>query len=478
MTATVWKLLGLTVLSWSVAGLSAAEQYDWFALKSHFPEDLVFTGSVEYPRRAKISFEEKGRITFIAPAGKFLRGRILNDIGQVVKQGDVIAQQDTAGPQHNLELAKLRLSEAQASLTESEADYQRDLSLHKTEVISTKQYLQTKLKYDTAQVEFEKARVELEKARYVLDSCTVAAPFNCMISEIYYYPGTVVDNAQDVLEIVLLSPMKVVVPLSEQLTSQIDLTTSVKVFPVGAETPVAAWFDQKDVLTDRLNCYVENPLLPIGTLTAEERQLPRIDELSFVNESEPEPGRPVFWIDPPALHRDTAGEFVWKVTDAAAYDDKRPVTRSMTLKRVPVRSINMLTVQGVYRMQAIEPAPELSKFDLLANQVPAALTGDAAKVAYQAQMRQFRPGEQLQVNLRGNFELEGFYLPKKALLYNEDDAEYFLLAVAGGKAEKISVAKLGESMNYVRVNAPQLKDGLQIIVPRLGQKIEAGQVVQ
>lgn len=365
------------------------------------PVELSFRGRVDYSNTSVISFEASGRLAYVAPVGRVVQSSIYSQDGKVIRPGGLLARQDTEIPFSNVKLAEARLEETIAVLAEKQANFERDRNLLAKKAVSLKDYLATEVAFETARIAKHRAELDLELAREVLAGCSIYAPFDGVVEEVYQRNGASVDVAHRVLKLSALNPIKIVVNLPENLTRQLDLTDGVDIYPVGASKPVLGWFDNRTISAKQVECYAENPLEPIGVLTAEEAKLPKVDDLSFVyfdgRKSEPTP----WWVPKQALQTAPDGsKFVWKLEYPAP---KLPVKRELTLKKIPVVPLDLEIQVGGYWLLGIKVCEHLKRGDLLAGSVPADCK-DGDKVVYQTKRPRFRPGENVLIKIRGNFE--------------------------------------------------------------------------
>lgn len=453
------------LLSGAGAALSAdATKPETYQVRKEFRPQLRFTGTIDYSNSVVVSFEEKGRLAYVAPVGTYVESDVFDLGGKVVQKGGLLAKQDTEIPENNLKLAKIKQKEAEVNLSEKEQAFQRDKTLFEKKAVSAKQFLESQLNYETALIDRQKAKLEVERCRRVLDACYYYAPFNGIVVEVYQMVGAAVDVAHRVLKLCAISPIKVSIRLPEDITQQLDQTTQALVYPVDSLTPVPGWFDSRGLKTGMLECFVENPRLPVGDLTEEERKLPVIDNLSIISAEKLQWNPNLFWIEESALKQDAGGWFVWKLKHVKAADRNARLQRINTMQKVRVTLRDLEIFRGVYRMRAIEKNPNLSVDDVLAGTVPDSVT-DGARVVYQTRRRMFRPGEQVSVLLSPlpDPDPAGFYLPLAALRRNPDDSGFHVVVLENGKQTRVPVLFRLKQGAYVKVSAGKLKDGMLLL---------------
>ena len=450
--------------------LSADTKWETYRLQKEYRPKLRFTGTIDYSNTVIVSFEEKGRLAYVAPVGTYVESNVFDLNGKVIQKGDLLARQDTEIPENNLKLAEIKRKEAEITLTEKEQTYLRDKTLFEKKAVSTKQFLESQLIYETAFFDKQKAKLEVERCKRVLAACYYHAPFNGIVVEVYQLAGAAVDVAHRVLKLSAVSPIKVSIQLPEDITQQLDQTTQVLIYPVDSLTPVPGWFDSRGLKTGMLECFVDNPRLPVGGLTEEEKKLPVIDNLSIISNEKLQWNPSLFWIEEKALKKDKDGYFVWKLKGVKAADLKIRLKRINTIEKIRVTAQNVEIFRGVYRLRGIEKNPQLNTDDILVCNVPDSVkNGD--RVAYQTLRRLFRPGEQVQVVLQPLMEeaSSGFFVPLAALRRNQATDEFYVIALENGKTKRLPVFFHLKQKEFVKVSSNALKDGMTLIY---GEKME------
>jgi len=433
-----------------------------FTLKQDFSPKLEYTGDVEYSITAVVSFESKGRLSYVAPVGRSVESSVFDLDGSIVHEGDLLAKQDTGIPENDLRLAEIRVKEAEITLVEKKETYLRDKRLYEKKAVSTKQFLESQLIYETALFAKEKAELEVKRCKRVLDACYSRAPFNGVVEEVYQVAGAAVDVAHKVLKVSAVSPIKVTVKLPEDVTRHLDQTIRILIWPVDSLTPVQGWFDDRGIRTGRLISYVENPLNPLCELTPEERNLPQIDNLSVVTSEKLQWKPDMIWISFQALKQDDKGYYVWKLKGVKALDLKTPLHRVNVLEKVRVKASELEIFRGIYRLRGIEQGSGVDIHDVLAVDVPDSVkNGDRA--VYRTTRRLFRPGERVNVVLVPAVQHTGFYIPEKAVFRNPETEEFYVQARSGEKTIRIPVYLYEKLNHHVRVKASQLKEGTVLV---------------
>ena len=138
-----------------------------FKLVHKHAHERTYAGEVSYAKTADISFESKGRLTYVAPLGKYVQCEVLNMDGDIAWKGDLLARQDTDIPQSDVKIAKVLLERADAVLKDKADNYMRDSALSRKNVVSRRQYDETTMLYTTALNDKEKASLDLVRAQRI-----------------------------------------------------------------------------------------------------------------------------------------------------------------------------------------------------------------------------------------------------------------------------------------------------------------------
>ncbi len=446
----------------SVLVFSAFSEDTRFVLKKEFRPAMIYSGKITYSKTAVVSFEEKGRLSYVAPVGTYAENDVYDINGNVVFQGTLLAKQDTVIPENALQLAQVRLKETGVILAEKEQTYLRDKGLYGKKAVSTKQYLESQLYYETALIDRRKAEIELDRCKRVLEASSIRAPFQGVVEEVYQRRGAAVDVAHRVLKFSALSPARIQVALPEDITRQLDQTTQILVYPVDSLTPVAAWFGDSNMQAQSLECFADNPLLPVGELTEEEKKLPLIDDLSIIPSHRISREPLLLWIDPSMLKKDASGSFVWKLKDSIACVAQAPLKRINRLEKIPVTATDLEITGETVRLRGIRKTPALGIHDILAGSVPETVKS-GERVAYQTKRHRFLPGETVRVILLPSAKkFTGFYVPLAALREKAEGQYGIRILNPDGSERQEDIATFEKQGSYIRVSSPVLKDGMQL----------------
>lgn len=164
----------------------------------------ILTGSLQAITTVRIFNEEEGRITALP----FYEG-------DAVKQGEIIARIDDS-------LIQAELTKAQTNLKQAREDAKRINTLYRKKLAS-----EDELAHTRTALELAKAEVSLLETR--VSHTRIQAPFDGIISERLLETGDVVPVHSHILTLYDPGQIKIVIPLSELLLSNIKIGDEVQV---------------------------------------------------------------------------------------------------------------------------------------------------------------------------------------------------------------------------------------------------------
>ena len=186
---------------------------------------LKFPGMVRAAKKADLAFQRvQGRLS-----------QLPVDEGQMVKEGQLIAQLDQKDFKNNLRDAQGQLAKAKAALESAQSEYDRILRIQKKDPGAASESMVVKRReaVDQSKAEIDSAQAAVDTARDELGYTTLRAPFGGVVSKRY------VDNYQEVrakepiVSLDDVSSVEILVDVPELI---------VATFKEGGETQVVAEF--------------------------------------------------------------------------------------------------------------------------------------------------------------------------------------------------------------------------------------------
>lgn len=152
------------------------------------------------------------------------------EIGDSVKEGQVVAVVQPKEQVHrveedeaNLKVAQATLQEKESQLADAEKQEERSRRLRQKEFISTQELEQAEMRANTARAQRDLARAQLAQreaalaqSRYLLSLTQLVAPFTGVVTRRQIDPGAYVSSSTLILTLAVPDPLKVVVNVPER----------------------------------------------------------------------------------------------------------------------------------------------------------------------------------------------------------------------------------------------------------------------
>jgi hypothetical protein len=473
-----------------------ARPVTYLVLKESNPARLTrLTGSVEAWKREMLSSRVEGRLTNVVEPGVTIEGRILNDDGEVERPGTLLAtlqrdrhllRRDEAAAgvslakaraqQARTELERMipeRIKAAKALLARKTKEYQRQKTLLPQGATSQSRFEEVEKDVRQAAAALAKAEAEqstkaaeldaliaevagaeqvLRRAEVNLAECELYSPFSGQVARVHGIEGTFLLEGMPILTVQMMDPVKVEVAVSQETDSQVQFNQLVDVYLAGSDEPVPGMVYLKDTTADaatrtfNITILVRNRIIETDLPQEYQQQdLPRTTDLLSL-ESENADGKPPFYTEERTIHTDADGStFVWQAVGLTLADLRGDFNPVFTVKKVPVTpGDNFIHVLQVYRYQELTEFGSLDpQKDVVMGKLPAGVK-DGDKVFLSREEWLLRPGQLVQVELRGQSSQPGFYVPRPAIL------------LAGGKHYVFVVDEVGAGQEQAKRVAVQV----------------------
>lgn len=357
-----------------------------------------YTGTVEKGKSGSLAFENPGRIVYLKPVGQFAVAGIYDTKNNIIKKGDLVAQQDTSLPEAKIKSIEAQLSGARATFEEKKSDFERVSKLAEKNVSSQKAFDTAKKELEIATAEVKKLEANLQTEKYNLEACFLRAPFDGEVESHLYSEGTWVDHGKDVLTLSVSTVVKIKVNLPEDVTRKIALSDTIEVIaPNGQHLPV--WFENSAVTSDSVTLLTRNFMVPVTTLNGEQTKLPKVTKLSFVAKLREEDK--TLWVPTEAICSADDSPYIWTAKDQNLNSSTKPVSKDFIAQKVKIQPGERYRNLGLYRYRDIVNPDKLAVYDIIIMDAPEGLK-DGDKVAYQPIRWLFRPGDKIKVLIKHN----------------------------------------------------------------------------
>ena len=468
-------------------------------LKQMDPQrSIQLTGSVSSWKTELIGFQVGGRVESVLEPGADILGRTVDENGDVITQGTVIAELETdryelalasakAQKETAIARAKARQSElenvlpqqikaAQASVTLTQQEFDRASQLFKREALSAAQLDQAKANRDTAQAELaqtkatekvtqaeldslnaqaKEAEENVRQAQKDLDDTKLVSPYHGQIAEVHEIPGGYVQAGERVVTVQMMDPMQVDVAVSAQTDARLNYNDVIDVYLPDSKTPSTAMVYEKDTMADAatrtfsVKLLVRNEQIEVGLPPDEQgKDTPRVRTIFRVTTQKAD-GNPPYFVAVKALYQDADGYFVWKIENRTLKDNKTRNDSGIRLRKIRVTPgdkrmpfLQVVTLRELADLGDLDPAKDVVAGVICApdgrrltnDEIVGIQDGDT--VLYVRERWRLRPGDIVRVDLEGSTVEVGLYVPTDTIL--EKSGKTYVFAVESlGEADQV-----------------------------------------
>ncbi len=340
------------------------------------------------------------------------------------------------------------------------------------------------------QAQVEEAQEAVRNAEKDLADTVLRSPYDGQVSEVHQIFGGVVQPGQPVCTIQMMDPIAIDVQVSARQDELLNYNDSVRVYPPGADEPVAGMVYEKAALADpatrtyRVTLLLRNSLLRVGFPDDFDPESDvRVRSLWPVF-AETTVRQPPYFVSIDALFQDDTGFFVWRAKgiDRRAYGAEFG-PRIDVEKVYVVPGERRIAFPGVATLREITDVGELNPdtdmmVGLLQNADGSSM--DLAEGNRRTEARGYvylvrdrwnlRPGDVVQVELEGAKMAEGYYVPMNAVSQTAEGAFVFIVddATSPSTARRVTVmaTPVAERPEFVRIEATSseiLTDGTLMV---------------
>lgn len=194
------------------------------ATPNTFRQIRRLSGTVQPVEATDLSFEVGGKIQ-----------SVLVNLGDNIKQGQVIARLDQRTYKLSLQSAEANLQQAQSTLNEARNEYNRYQELVKKELVSASGFDNVKAAFESAVSAVDIAKAQLDIAQKDLSDTDLIAPYDGTVTKRLIEPSMQVTPGQPIFEIEGTDGLEVRVMVPEtiisRLNKEVDLGVSYPAFP-------------------------------------------------------------------------------------------------------------------------------------------------------------------------------------------------------------------------------------------------------
>ena len=185
--------------------------------------------------------------------------------GSLVKKDDALFIIDKEPYQANYDLAKAQLESAEANLTRTERDYERQKKLSSKNIASKATFDAAESAYLQAKANVSQAKAQLELARIDLDNTEVKAYIDGRIGKTQVTVGNFVNASTSVLaRVVQVDPIRIAFSVTDK--EFLEMQKDTEKDDIGDLT-VNILLPNGDVLREKMNHFFVNNEINLGTAT-------------------------------------------------------------------------------------------------------------------------------------------------------------------------------------------------------------------
>lgn len=401
------KVLLVTVLGmipWLFPCISSAAE-------NAFTTEKVFEGEVipTITSVLKYGFNDvhRGILDYAARPGTIFKPACYDAKGNVIRDGDVLLHMDSAYRVASYEKAKADLEASMAKYRDTEQIYERNARLVKSHSISEVAYMSSKMEYQKAKANVESAKHSLTLTKQMLDICTFKAPFEGIVDQVFVCAGLMCGE-QPAIQLSQLVPIGIKVKMDRRISSQITMSTPVKVYPLNSDTSVGIFNDGTYYPVNASGVYTRDEVIftvdnyqlsPPVSLEDNGKKIPIFSTywpvFDYKNKPDADSNIAVVSI---CIYNDSDGDYVWKLKGNKYLHSGRGVDYISPLQKVYIKKGDFSQYEASYaKVITVQPNKELEAGDiLLFGSIPNYLkAGD--KVCISNNRYLFMPGDPVRV---------------------------------------------------------------------------------
>ena len=484
-------------------------------LKTSNPGEMSrLTGTAESWKREELAFEVPGRVIDMVEPGKTIKGETFDEDGNLLDEGDILAEIDDERYQLALKQAQAaaeaarteleqvipeQLNEALAALELQDKQVERYTQLV-AENAASKQDLdrfiagQKTAKANVAKIEALRATkgselntllAQIEQAERNIRDCKLISPFTGQIARVHIIPGGYAYRGIPVLTVQMMDPMKVDIAVSPKTDDRINQNDLLSVYtPSGERLDGLVYlkdtFADPSTRTFLVTLLVRNFRTEVGV--PEElrgKGVPRCRHLWKLERADAS-GEGNFYTEVNAIHQDSKGYYVWKAANLTVQQLSTDFSPVVTVSKVYVEPgedripvLRVFTLRELANARDLDPATDVIVGGIYGDDDSGEDTAEKLKEGGQVILVRdrwsLRPGDVVQVAIRGQAVTPGFYVPEHAIQY--DGSRHFVVVAEkteeGYRAAHVPVTvgeTAGDLQRIEAADEQQLAEATRVIV--------------
>ena len=170
-----------------------------------------------------------GYLKFVAKWGEIIKPQITDMNGKVVQKGTTLTQMTRKYWIGKVNIAKGLLLATEKSMKTADENFKRYKQLYPSGASSVRTYQDMRAIYFEALGAYETAKANLIESNIVLEECKYVAPFEGIVSKVFFTSGILSPNP-DVIEISQLNPIGIKVEMKMEESNKINLSTPITIY--------------------------------------------------------------------------------------------------------------------------------------------------------------------------------------------------------------------------------------------------------
>lgn len=502
-------------------------------------------GSVRAWKTEDIGFAVSGRVQWVVEPGLEIEGRTFDSTGKLNSPGTQLAQldperYDTAvqSAEAQVRIAELKKDTVQVQITNALPaelnSAKADLDLAQTENERNRRLLaqnagsqteldqsQATLKSAEAQIKAIEAKVETSKAELTSSDAAISqanqslkeaerdladtklfSSFRGQVSQVHVVPGSVVPQGEAVATVQMMNPIKVELEISASLSRKLRENDNLPIivttmdnqrqtlegviYNISASADAATRTFTLTLLASNPKITLQTPKELKGKVVARTKSLWKMD-FPLLNKI-PDG---TYYMPESGIFIDANGSYVWRVTNFKVGEPSRRTLKVKKLRVIPGDTSIPFLGKMLFRTLNIAPDQDFNpSTDLVAteaaveNESNATWEGDVMLLNGGGRWL-MRPGDVVEVDLAGEANERGLYVPIEAI--HHEVGETFLFVVQKGEANTtvkriaIKLVSAGDaivsSLTRIVAKSPdESLNGAQIVVGGVHYLVDGQQV--
>ncbi len=366
----------------------------------------TYTGKVVSPitfiQYSGTDAANSGLVDYVARVGEIVYPPIYDMKGNVLKAGSVILTLKKKYFEDKVKSAEDAVLSSKADMLTQKENYIRFKNLSAWTVASKRKFQAVRAGYLDSVAVYEENMLQLDKARIILKGCTIIAPFEGVIDEVYFLNGLSGYNPR-VFKISQLNPIGIKVKMPRIEANRIKQYTPVKIYPVGSTIPHGVFYGYSILEDDGITFLTENETKFMANKDIREGNKPEV-RINFpvIKFYTDELKGGTLAVPLETILKDEKGEYVWKAGNEKTMQPGKGMKLSFSIEKTYVVTDNLERYWGgITKIVALKDAGNLKENDIVLkdsfNKYNKLKDGETV---YIGQLRYiFMPGEKIKVEI-------------------------------------------------------------------------------